>query len=76
MKGKYKYGKINFSLELNCSLEEFKKMFGSHKEFKAIPHLDRDKELEKVWKAVLKHNGFSTRVSSNSKGNKTESSKE
>ncbi len=73
---KFKYKKISFPLDLNCSLGEFKKMFGNHNAFKAVPHLDRDKELEKVWKSVLKNNGFNTRVSRKSKENTTDTSKE
>lgn len=56
----YKWKGITFSKEFKSSLAEFKKSFASNENFKAIPHDKRDAELEKVWKAVMKYNGFDT----------------
>lgn len=71
----YNYKGIKFSKDLNVSLEDFKKMFASNRVFKAIPNKERDAELEKVWKSVKKHNGFDTRVSTDSEGDKPKRSK-
>ena len=67
------YKGISFSSELNCSLENFKKMFASNKFFLEIPHLERDAELKKVWKQVNKENGNA--VPTISKSKKTKSAK-
>ena len=72
----YKYKGISFAKDLNVSLADFKKMFASNRVFKDIPHLERDAELEKVYKAVMKHNGFYTPISKKSRTDKAKSSKE
>lgn len=67
----YQYKGISFAKELNCSLANFKKMFASNKHFLGVPHLDRDAELEKVWKAVMKFNGNDTKPNRKSKSTTT-----
>lgn len=54
---KFVYKGISFAKDYKKSFAEFEKEFGSNHFFKTIPHLDRAKELKKVYNNLIKHNG-------------------
>lgn len=72
---KYAYKGIRFAKDYNKSFADFKNEFGSTHIFKEIPHLERDKELRKVYDGLIKHNGKLSDSTKKSKGNKASKGK-
>lgn len=64
------YKGITFAKDYNKSFAEFEKDFGSNHIFNEIPHLERAKELKKVYNDLIKHNGKF--LNSSDKGEKSE----
>lgn len=72
----FRYKGIVFAKDYKKSLAEFKKDFGSNHIFKEIPSLERDRELEKVYDKLMKHNGELPSSPRKSKAAKKKPSKE
>lgn len=72
---KFDYKGIKFAKDYNKSFADFKNDFGSNHIFKKIPHLERDKELKRVYDALTKHNGKFSDSTKNSKRDKASKGK-
>ena len=72
---KYGYKGIKFAEDYNKSFADFKNEFGSNHIFNKIPHLERDKELKKVYENLNKHNGKLSTIAKVGKSDKASKGK-